>query len=55
MGQYAARAYAEMLQRSDRAQAGDLSEQSVEVLKALEALGYLGGEGEEVVPKDKSR
>jgi hypothetical protein len=44
LGQFAARTYAEMLKHSDRAQAGDLNEQSAEVLKALEALGYLGGE-----------
>jgi arylsulfatase A-like enzyme len=43
-GRFAARSYAEMLKHSDHAQAGDLNEQSAEVLKALEALGYLGGE-----------
>jgi arylsulfatase A-like enzyme len=44
LARFAARTYAEMLKHSDRAQAGDLNEQSAEVLKALEALGYLGGE-----------
>ncbi|MAG64078.1 hypothetical protein CMO84_11215 [Candidatus Woesearchaeota archaeon] len=52
LGQFAARRYAEMLKHSDHAQAGDLNDQSAEVLKALEALGYLGGE---TAPPDAPR
>jgi len=48
---FAARTYAEMLKRSDQAQAGNLDDQSADVLQALKDLGYVGEDSESEDPR----
>ena len=48
---FAARSYAEMLRRADQAKSNDPNQQSADVLKGLESLGYIGGDS---TPEDAS-